>query len=314
MDWIRYTSPSSLVVELGLNLDTLVYFLLWTIFHPIFTWIFVYFQVLSFKLAIITDLLWICRFFSLQYNFQNVKFKNQVVLITGGSDGLGFQMVKKFTKCNDIKKVIVIDIKSHIEFENMEKVQFFKFDLNDDLEKLIGKLNLQEIDVLICNAGMRQLNAINALNHIEIKKVINVNWISHLLLIKKYLAKRNGHIIVVGSVLGFVGPKNLGIYAGTKNALLSMIYSLNEEYKNSIFSIILPGQLNSQLFSDIQVNGFLAPVIDVIKLAQRIVDITNLRLNGTFAFPLYGRFLPVYMILPYSLQRFCRWYSGMDNV
>lgn len=325
MRFLRYIFPTSPVVALGLNVDSLVYLTLLTL-NPILVWIFVYLNTLSKTYAILIDCLWILRGLNIctrQGGKSGIStLKNRVVLITGGGDGLGRKIAEAFCTLEDVAKVIVVDVKFQGNVKD-KKMTFIKFDLNDDIEKLQALVNLQNIDVLVCNAGMRQHQQISEETDVEIKKIINVNWIFHTILVKNYIRAVNSQnlvkdkysIVVVGSVLGFVGPKCLGIYAGTKNALLAGMDSLREEIDSKfVLSTILPGQLNSQMFADVHVNSFLAPVVDIDKLAWRVVSIVEYGMNGTFAYPLYGRFLPVYRILPWCLQRFCRWYSGMDHV
>lgn len=322
----QYIYPSSLVVKQGFNLDTIVYLLLSTIFNPINQWIFYYFGKVS-KITVLTiTFLWICRYFNLKSKQCNISLlKKKTILITGGVSGLGLEIVKEWNSRNDVEKIIVIDVKKPGLYSEvkLQKVKYIQYDFSNlNLEILDKIVDLSTIDILICNAGMRQLHSIQESEIDNIKQIINVNWISHLLLTKQFIKtamnKSNVcrfHIVVIGSVLGFVGPKNLGIYAGTKDALMAMMDSLREELPNNIvLTTILPGQLDSKMFEDVIVNKFLAPIIDTHKLALRIINIVDEGLNGTFAYPLYGRFLPVYRILPWFLQRFCRWFSGMDDV
>lgn len=308
---LEYILPSQPVVSSGVNLDTLVYILLITIFNPILIWILVYSEKISTLNAFLVDLLWLVR--GLNNHYRSRTISKKVYLITGGSNGLGYEVVKLLCSKDNVEKIIVLDQQGRTEFSTNEKVTFVKFNLDEDISKL--EINLKEVDVLICNAGMRQHESIKRLSIEKIHTIINTNWISHLMLIRKLVTQKpEVHVVTIGSVLGFVGPKNLGIYSGTKNALLSTMESLRAENDSGIFTMILPGQLNSQMFADIEVNEFLAPVIDVKKLATRLIHIIDKGMGGDFAYPLYGRLLPVYRILPYWLQKFCRWYSGMDIV
>lgn len=325
---LNYLLPSPLVINYGLNIDTLVYIFLLTFLNPIFVWILVYFDTVSLLFALLLDIFWIFRSLNIYLRCCQClpKAHDKKVLITGGSDGLGYEVVKKLCLRKDIGRIYVVDIKpppNSISIQFSNKLEFIKFDFNGDIGKFTSSLiKLEEIDILICNAGIRQIKPIQDSDDDELRKIVNVNWISHLILLKNYLQcikkhdkNRRFHIVVVSSVLGFVGPKNLGIYAGTKNGLLGMMDSLREEIPlNIVLSTILPGQLNSRMFSDVSVNEFLAPVIDIDKLASRIISIVENGINGTFSYPLYGRFLPIYRILPWGVQRFCRYFSGMDNV
>ncbi|ONH76674.1 putative oxidoreductase TDA5 [Pichia kudriavzevii] len=314
----KYFIPSPPVVQLGFNIDTFIYISLLTIFSPVFVWLEVYLGIVSVQSALILDSLWVLRTLNLCYKTAYKSDKeSKVVLITGGSNGLGFRIVQTLQNDRSISKIQVIDLHPHTQFSSMSKVEFIKFDFNQEIEELVSMLDLNSIDVLICNAGIRQTNTISKLPVSKIKSIINVNWLNHLLLIQQYVRVENTkkHLVFIGSLLGFVGPTKLGVYAATKSAILSIGDSLREELPSSTtVSVILPGQMNTQMFADVQVNEFLAPVIDASLLSERICSIINDNLNGTFSYPTYGRFLPVYRVLPWGLQKFCRWFSGMDNV
>lgn len=330
MSSTRCILPSSLVVDLGLNLDSLVYVSLLTIFNPITTWILFTFHIVPLVYTLVITCLWICRYLNYNLRKSNAVFSTRKnVLVTGGVTGLGFEIVQQLRYRKDVEKIIVVDIKKpgfkhNDNYDHQtNNIEYIEYDFNDTSLSFLEKyVDLSTIDVLICNAGVRQLQTIEDLKDDEIKQIINVNWISHLFLIKKFILStklkskyQKSHIVVVGSVLGFVGPKKLGIYAATKNSLMALMDSLREELSsNVVLSTILPGQLNSQMFQDVNVNKFLAPVINIKKLSKKIVFIIDEGLTGTFAYPLYGRFLPIYRILPWFLQRFCRWFSRMDNV
>lgn len=328
MTFKRYVLPSSVVVDIGFNLDSIVYILLLTFFNPIITWILFIFHIVPLLYALVITSLWICRCLNYKLRKSSDIFPTKKsILITGGVTGLGSEIVTQLKYREDIEKIIVVDIKkpefNHNNNNESKNIEYIKYNFDDtSLSFLEKSIDLTQIDVLICNAGIRQLETIENLKEDEINKIINVNWISHLFLIKRFILStkakskyQKSHIVVVGSVLGFVGPKKLGIYAATKNSLMALMDSLREELSSDVLlSTILPGQLNSKMFQDVNVNKFLAPVINIKKLSKKIIYIIDEGLNGTFAYPLYGRFLPIYRILPWFLQRFCRWFSGMDNV
>lgn len=318
-----YVLPTSLVVPFGVNIDTFIYLCLLTIFHPLGTWIlrFGNFELFSEKFCFTITLLWIIRGINKYYrSLPNIN-TNRTVLITGGSNGLGLECVKSLNSDVNISKIIVVDLCPRLEFEHFKKVEFLKFDLNNDIEKLIQQINLEEIDVMVLNAGKRQTKIVSSLSTLELSSILNINLISNIRLLKSYIeistqtTNKRRHIVVIGSVLGFVGPCKLGIYSCTKISLLAILESLQTEIPSWIrLSMILPGQLNSQMFADVSVNEFLAPIIDIRLLSLKIRNIVNNGENGSFAYPMYGRLLPVYQILPWWMQKCCRWFSGMDNV
>lgn len=246
------------------------------------------------------------------------------LLITGGSHGLGKDIVTEFHDKLDIGQIIIIDIEEpefkpensiyiHYDFSESNNIQ----DLFRDIER---EVSLNEIGIVICNAGIRQNTDLLNTTQSHFSKVINVNWVNQIALIQYILSKRiksqlYTHIIGISSVLGFLAPKNLGIYSGTKSAFFNCLDSLRQEINPDLVSIstIIPGQLNTRMFEDKQVNQMLAPIIQSRKLAQRIGEIVDSSLNGEFVYPMYGRFLPIVKILPFIIQKFLRSISGIDN-
>lgn len=327
--------PSPLVVQSGWNLDTLIYASLFTIFNPITVWIFYFTEKVSGRYATAITIFWVCRYLNrcMRKSYATPS-TNKLVLISGGASGLGSELVKKWSSQKDIGKIIVVDVQKPDKKTGCgcDKIHYIQYDLNDTSLRFLKTQNgiehcddfvdLSKVDILVCNAGIRQMQTLQELQAEEIRKISHVNWLSHMLLIKQYIEaissrekSRRFQVVVVGSVLGFVGPKQLGIYAGTKNALMSLMDSLREELpSNIVLSTVLPGQLDSSMFADVSVNHFLAPIIHTKKLAERIHTIVEEGWNGTFSYPTYGRLLPIYRVLPWWAQRFCRWFSGMDDV
>lgn len=82
--------------------------------------------------------------------------KKEVVLITGGSSGFGYEMVKVFAKH---AKVVAIDISSFpTELDALPDVHFYQCDITDSsaLESLCEQIKMEHgtVSVLINNAGI----------------------------------------------------------------------------------------------------------------------------------------------------------------
>ncbi len=89
----------------------------------------------------------------------NINFKDKTILVTGGSEGIGKQIVLDFLKLNG--KVIIIDKKKPKFLNkkyNLKNVNFFKTDFskNKDVDQLFKKLSNISVDVLINNARYKQ--------------------------------------------------------------------------------------------------------------------------------------------------------------
>lgn len=82
--------------------------------------------------------------------------KKEIVLITGGSSGFGYEMVKSFSKH---ARVIAIDVSSFpAELDALSDVHFYQCDVTDTsaLEALCGQIKNEHrtVSVLINNAGI----------------------------------------------------------------------------------------------------------------------------------------------------------------
>lgn len=323
INYIEYITPSAPVVALGFNIDTIIYIALHTVLSPIFVWTFIkYIAWIDYKIGIFVDFLWIFRYINILYKRQNSVKKIKNVLITGGSNGLGLEIVKYLQ--NECDKVLIVD-NSEIdnkELKGFKNIKFYKLDLNNDLDlnEIFRLIKIHEVDLLICNAGIRQFNIFNKLSDDNIDKIIKVNFTSHCKIIKEFINCGNEEncnkkkIVLIGSILGFVGPKKLGIYSATKNAFLSISDSVRIEHPNINIISIISGQLNTKMFQDVTVNSFLGPVIQINKLAYKIIKHVKCGENDDFMYPFYSKILPVYRILPYSVKSLLRWFSDMDNV
>ena len=132
-----------------------------------------------------------------------------------------------------------------------------------------------------------------------------------------------GTLITIASVLGHLGSSQLTAYAGTKGALLTYHTSLSAELasssvpKNSIKTILVaPGTLSTPLFAGLQQNrirDFFGPMVDVEKLAMKIVWMIDHGEGGVVAMPAYARWIAWLGVLPAGLQKLARWGSGVDE-
>ncbi|KAK6201540.1 uncharacterized protein RJT21DRAFT_139983 [Scheffersomyces amazonensis] len=255
--------------------------------------------------------------------------EEDIALITGGSNGLGSDIVKQLLTTK-ISKIIIVDI---VEPKiNSERIHYVSCDLSDDkvvletFQYIVKQLNHkgQHISILINNAGIRHNKSLLTLEQDEILKLFNVNTLSpiHILKsiisnhIKNYQSKKL-YIVTISSILGVLAPKNLSIYSATKASMYSIHESLVEElseYSKIRMLLVTPGQLNTDMFKDVKPPmPFLAPLVESKQLATKIVHKINYGEIGVIASPLYANFLPAIRALPYSLQKLARYLSRMDT-
>jgi len=118
------------------------------------------------------------------------------------------------------------------------------------LQHLVDETNqkLGSVDILVINAAVNPHYGPSAeISDEQFDKILNCNikaahWLSHMVL-PKMKAQKNGAIIMVSSIGGFVGSSAIGTYNISKAADLQMVRNLSAEYAqyNVRINAICPG-------------------------------------------------------------------------
>jgi len=110
---------------------------------------------------------------------------------------------------------------------------------------------------LVLNAGVGQFGGLEQFSSKQIQRLINVNLVSHLLIVKHYLPlmKRQGggDIVIIGSESALQGARSGSVYCATKFALRGLAQSLRADCANSNIRVQLinPGPVNTGFFDDL---------------------------------------------------------------
>ncbi|KAK6456678.1 uncharacterized protein RJT20DRAFT_126707 [Scheffersomyces xylosifermentans] len=258
---------------------------------------------------------------------------SDVALVTGGSHGLGLELVKQLL-VQGVSRVYVIDV-SAPEVDD-PRVFYYSCDVGQeaDLKRTIATIirtltdENKNISILINNAGVRNNGALLHISDKKIHDIFNINTFSQIWILRAVLSHHIDNIlpknpskrlsvVSLSSVLGSLAPKNLSVYSATKAAIYSIHESLIQEVSHLPqirILLVAPGQLTTTMFSDVKPSkAFLAPLVDHSDLARRIVDKIDTGDTGVVAYPFYANFLPAIRVLPMSIQQMCRWFSEMDE-
>ena len=81
--------------------------------------------------------------------------------------------------------------------------------------------------------------------------------------------------------------------------------------------LVAPGQLDTQLFGNVKLRGwlrnFFGPVVGAGEIAVRIVDMVDRGEGGVVSEPAYARWIAWLGVLPAGLQRMVRSWGGVDD-
>jgi NAD(P)-dependent dehydrogenase (short-subunit alcohol dehydrogenase family) len=191
------------------------------------------------------------------------KFEGKVVIVTGGSRGLGEAMSKGFA--SEGAKVVVASRK----LETCEKVvneikssggQALAVSAHmgdtDQLDVLIDAAydTYGKVDILVNNAGINVAQApLSDLSVALFDKMYEVNlrgpWYLASRLAPKMAEHGGGCVINVLSVAGLINPQNMGFYAATKAGLQSLTEVMAQEWApmNIRVNALAPGSYHSDL-------------------------------------------------------------------
>lgn len=170
------------------------------------------------------------------------------ILITGASSGLGKEIFNELKK-NKRNFFFLINRKIKIKGKNVKNynVNLSNHKLLKDNIKKVMTDSKKKIDLIICNAAQGVFGYVDEIKINEFKNDMDVNFYSHLLIIKSFLPfmkkNRYGHIINISSGAGIIGLKKSSSYSVSKSCMQILIESIHHELvKYNIFAKnIFPG-------------------------------------------------------------------------
>lgn len=168
---------------------------------------------------------------------------NKTVLITGGSRGIGAELVRTFAQAGynvafSYKNSEDKALKLEKELNNQNvNVKAFKCD-NNILENNTELVNevlsvFGKIDVLINNAGICCSNLLIDTINDKIEEIMNVNLLSAIVTtreaVKSMISNNYGRIINISSIWGVNGASMETVYSASKAGLIGFTEGLAKE-------------------------------------------------------------------------------------
>lgn len=185
------------------------------------------------------------------------KISEKIILISGGSDGLGLATAKYLNRFNTV--IILSPEKEKCEeIKKYFDIDFIIADVTkeDEIEKAVNNIikKYGRIDVLINNAGIWLEGKLEENNFANIKNIFNVNTLGIILLTQKVLPfmkkLNNGRIINIVSQAGKYAKSERSIYHASKYAITGFTDSLAIELAkfNINVSGFYPDKMNTNFF------------------------------------------------------------------
>jgi 3-oxoacyl-[acyl-carrier protein] reductase len=189
-----------------------------------------------------------------------VSTEPRVVIITGGSRGLGAGIVQSYLDSGDLVATCSRSITPEVEKWQQELPDRFLFvpaDLSRsaDCETFVKAVidRWDHVDVLINNAGVARDGILGMATDEDIDTVIDLNLKGTLymsrLVSRRMLARRSGNIVNISSIVGRSGYRGLAVYSATKAAQEGMTRALARELGSRGIRVnaIAPGYLRTEM-------------------------------------------------------------------
>jgi uncharacterized oxidoreductase len=194
---------------------------------------------------------------------KNMELKNSTILITGGTSGIGLELVRQLTEQGST--VIVTGRKQEALNDTKRrfpKIHIFRSDVSDpkDVRRLYQEVTQQfpDLNMIVNNAGeMRLLDVQDASKDPEdITREIDVNLTGTIRMVHQFLPhliqKRSAAIVNVSSAIAFMPYSTAPVYSASKAGVHAYTMALRLQLDKTsvkVFELVPPG-VNTNLQND----------------------------------------------------------------
>ena len=189
----------------------------------------------------------------------------EVVLITGGSSGLG-KAIGEFLMGRQFK--VYGTTRTPQKYANGSAFPLLEMDVRDEVsvQKAVDELIEREgrIDVLINNAGVGITGPVEETPLVEVSSAFDTNYYGPLRTIQAVLPQmrkqRSGKIINITSIAAYMGLPYRGVYSASKAALEVTTEALRMEVET--FGVSVSNLAPGDFATNIAAGRFHAPVLE----------------------------------------------------
>lgn len=189
---------------------------------------------------------------------------DKVVLVSGGSKGLGASLVESFLIKGYRVATFSRSSTANVErWSNLYEDRFYfeAFSLDDQVASRRFMTNVQselgEVSILINNAGVALTAVLGLTRDEDISNILDINLKGTILLTRmvsrQMLAARWGRIINISSIVGISGYRGLSVYSATKAGLDGFTRSLARELgaRSITVNSVAPGYLDTEMTEEL---------------------------------------------------------------
>jgi 3-oxoacyl-[acyl-carrier protein] reductase len=196
---------------------------------------------------------------------------SRVVLITGGSKGIGLACAQHFASLGDKVAITYNSTKPTSDFFAVKCDVTSQADV--DLAFTAVEEKFGAVQVLVSNAGVTKDLLLLRMSEIDFTSVIDANLTGAYRVCKRatqgMLRARSGRIILMSSVVGLLGSAGQANYAASKSGLVGLARSLARELgsRSITVNVVAPGPVETDMTAALT-DEQRAKMIDAVPLGR----------------------------------------------
>lgn len=202
------------------------------------------------------------------------RFKDKVVLITGGNSGIGEALAMAFASEG---ARLILTARDAQRLESVRErcaslgaqVETFAADVTDEalVQALAGHVHASHaaVDVLVNNAGVVMAGLLTEVETADWRRLHDINVMGVVHVCRAFLPRmmarqQGGHVVNMASASGLIGMRGMSTYSATKFAVVGLSECLRGELKRSRIgvSVICPGYVKTPIAGKVKLVGVLA--------------------------------------------------------
>ena len=230
----------------------------------------------------------------------------RVVIVTGGSRGLGAGIVRSYLESGDRVATCARSSTPEVEAwssdpQLADRFLFMPADLSrvEGADKFVRAVTDRwgTVDVLVNNAGVARDGILGLFSDEDVDTVIDLNLKGTIymtrLVSRRMLVRRGGSIVNISSIVGLSGYRGLSVYGATKAALDGFTRAMARELGSRGITVnsVAPGYLRTEMSHGLDEQqlgqivrrtpaGRLGEADDVARAVQFLTDPRNSYVTG----------------------------------
>lgn len=183
-------------------------------------------------------------------------FNEKIVLITGGSRGIGKSIAESFA---DAGATVIVTYKNAIdeEYFNSKNIEHYKCDVADgkSVQEMVDAIIKEHsrIDVLVNNAGITKDGLLMRMSEEDWESVIDTNLKGVFNMTKAVtrgmMSKRYGKVVNITSISGVMGNPGQSNYSASKAGVIGFTKAVAKELasRNINVNAVAPGFIETEM-------------------------------------------------------------------